>query len=230
MVSVLEYFFISAGGIMKRKNNLEETVKARVISLLEETLGKNLGVVVPKLEEDITDKLAQSQTAMYIPSGLSFNQAKKKFKEQFLKRELRAHFGNVSVVARALGVNRRSIHRAIQEYKLDVTRTKVLPNENVFKEEVDRSIRSTLDQYKDIFNPVKMEKLYGDVSSLSRDIAEVIPHQDISWREAEEDFEREFLGEALLRNNFNLSRTAKQLRLRAETVSRKMKKLGLRKE
>ncbi len=214
---------------MKRKTEFEGSVKARLISLLEETLGKNLGIVVPKLEEDITDKLAQSQTAMYIPPGLSFNQAKKKFKEQFLKRELRAHFGNVSVVARVLGINRRSIHRAIRELKLDVTRAKILPDENVFKEEVDRSIRSTLDQYREIFNPVKMEKLYADVSSLSRDIAEVIPHQDISWKEAEEDFEREFLEEALQRNQFNVSRTAKELRLRAETVSRKIKKLGVRK-
>jgi len=214
---------------MKRKTEFEEPVKARVISLLEETLGKNLGVVVPKLEEDITDKLAQSQTAIYIPSGLSFNQAKKKFKEQFLKRELRAHFGNVSVVARVLGIDRRSVHRAIRELKLGVTRVKILPEENVFKEEVDRSIRSTLDQYKEIFNPLKMEKLYGDVSSLSKDIAEVIPHRDISWREAEDEFERDFLGEALQRNGFNVSRTAKQLRLRAETVSRKIKRLGLRK-
>jgi len=214
---------------MRKRTDLEETVKARVISLLEETLGKNLGVVVPKMEEDITDKLGQSQTAMYIPSGLSFNQAKKKFQEQFLKRELRAHFGNVSVVARVLGVNRRSIHRAIREHRIDVRRVKTGPGENLFKEEVDRSIRSTLDHYREIFNPLKMEKLYGDVSSLSRDIAEVIPHQDISWREAEEDFERDFLGEALLRNEFNISRTAKQLRLRVETVSRKIKKLGLRK-
>ena len=214
---------------MKRKTEFEEPVKARVISLLEETLGKNLGVVVPKLEEDITDKLAQSQTAIYIPSGLSFNQAKKKFKEQFLKRELRAHFGNVSVVARVLGIDRRSVHRAIRELKLGVTRVKILPEENVFKEEVDRSIRSTLDQYKEIFNPLKMEKLYGDVSSLSKDIAEVIPHRDISWREAEDEFERDFLGQALQRNGFNVSRTAKQLRLRAETVSRKIKRLGLRK-
>ena len=215
---------------MKRRTEFEEPVKSRVISLLGETLGKNLGVVVPKLEEDITDKLAQSQTAMYIPQGLSFNQAKKKFKEQFLKRELRAHFGNVSVVARVLGIDRRSVHRAIRELKLDVTRVKILPDENVFKEEVDRSIRSTLEQYKEIFNPLKMEKLYGDVSSLSKDIAEVIPHRDISWKEAEEDFEREFLEEALQRNSFNVSRTAKQLRLRVETVSRKIRKLGLRRE
>lgn len=213
--------------MMKPKSNLEEAIREKVVSLLEEMLGKNLGVVVPQLESDITDKLSQSRTAVYIPLHLPFKLAKKKFKEHLLRRELQTHFGNVSLVARALGIDRRSIHRVIKDYGIFVDRGNVdtvLPN----KEEISETIRRTLDQYKDVFHPVKMEKLYAEIPLLSEDLAEVLPPLHLRWKEAEVEFERQFLADALQRHGRNLLQTARDIGLRQETLSRKMKKLGLR--
>ncbi|MBI2103262.1 hypothetical protein HYT55_05450 [Candidatus Woesearchaeota archaeon] len=212
---------------MKQKQNLEDAIKEKVVSLLEETLGKHLGIVVPQLETDITDRLSQSRTAIYIPHHLPFKVAKRKFKEHLLRWELRAHFGNVSLVARTLGIDRRSIHRAIHDYGISLDRDKNSDETPSIREEIGETIRKTLDQYKDIFHPIKMEKLYANVPALSQDIAQVLPPLHLRWKEAEAEFECQFLTDALRRNEHNFLRTARDIGLRPETLSRKIRRLRL---
>lgn len=214
---------------MRQKATLEEAVKEKVMSLLEETLSKNLGIIVPQLETDITAKLAQGSFPIYIPRHLHFTDAKLKFKEDFLRRELERHFGNISHTAQALGINRRSLHRTIREFRIPVQRGKNDGQQQLQEQkEVGETIRQTLDQYKDVFHPLKMEKLYENISTLSQDIASVLPPVQFSWKEAEAEFERQFLSEALLRSGHSLTAAARDIGLRPETLSRKMKKLGLR--
>ena len=218
------------------KKDLEEKVKERVLPLLEAMLSKNLGVRIPKIESDISDRLAEPHLDLYVPATFSFRDAKKKFREQFLKRELQAHFGNISRLAVVLDVDRRSLHRAVHDLKLEVPRQQggrqreQQGADQSLQSEIDRTIRTTLDHYREIFNPQKMEQVYAEVSTLSRDIVPLIPHAEWTLREAEEEFERQFLGEALKRHQHDLRKTADSLGLRQETVYRKVKKLGLKKE
>ncbi|MBI2146688.1 hypothetical protein HYU22_05085 [Candidatus Woesearchaeota archaeon] len=215
---------------MTNQPNLEETIREKVTPLLEETMEKHWGITIPQLETDITDRLKSPQLQVYLPLGLSFPRAKKKFKAEFMKRELQLHRGNVSQLAKVLGLDRRSIHRAIHELDININKMRGgrFSAETYRQTEIDIALRSTLDQYKELIRPQKLESLYQDVPSLSKSIAQILPHWDLTWKAAEREFEKQFLVQALKENSGSISKTAVMIRLRPETVQRKVKRLGLR--
>jgi DNA-binding NtrC family response regulator len=212
----------------KEKQDLEDALKEKVSPLLEETMEKNWGITIPKLGSDITDDLKNPQLNIYIPPDLNFDQAKKHFKGEFVKRELRLNKGNISQLAKLLGVNRRSIHRVIKDLSIDKKKETLLSKEDYQQDVIDKTLRSTLDQYKAIIHPQQMEKMYQEVSTLSRNIAKFIPFEELSWKEAEREFERQFLQQALREQDNNISKTAQKIDIRIETLYRKIKKLGLK--
>lgn len=211
------------------KKDLEETLKEKVSPLLEDTMEKHWGITIPKLESDITDKLKQPHLRLYVPTNLGFKDAKKRFKAEFLKSELRLHQGNISELAKFLGIDRRSIHRAIKELDIDLkdVRHQEYTPQQQQEELVRKMIRESLEPYRGLIQPQKMEKVYEEVPRLSRNIAKCLPHQQLTWKQAEREFERQFLGHAL-REHGALTKTAEKIGLRIETLSRKLKKLGLR--
>jgi DNA-binding NtrC family response regulator len=212
------------------KKGLEEAIKEKVTSLLEESMEKHWGITVPKIEDDITAKLGSPSLNIYIPPDLSFSAAKKTFKAEFLKRELRMHKGNISHLAKQLGIDRRSVHRTIKDMGIDVDklRKELDSSESYETKFVDETLRSTLDQYKEIIRPQKMEQMYQEVQSLSRNIAKILPFKEVSWKDAEKEFEKQFLEKALDVNKHNITKTANKIKIRAETLHRKIKKLGIK--
>ncbi len=213
----------------KSKKDLEATIREKVAPLLEETLEKNFGVVIPKLESDITDRLSHPVMNIYVPLIASYKEAKKKFKQEFLRRELVLKRGNVSQLAKMLGVDRRSVHRAIKEFEIDVNllRGQEENGEMKYKEQVvDQTIRGALEQYKTIFHPERMEHLYKEVPLLSKNIAQILPLEQLSWKEAEREFEKQFFRHHIVEKG-DVKNTARKLGLRVETLQRKMKKLGI---
>ncbi|MFH1276118.1 MAG: helix-turn-helix domain-containing protein [Candidatus Woesearchaeota archaeon] len=209
------------------KKDLEETLKDKVSPLLEETMEKNWGITIPQLETDITDKLKNPQLQIYIPPHFSFSAAKKKFKAEFLKKELRLHLGNISQLAKTLGIDRRSVHRAIKTLDIDMENLRGKEDVDSREQMVDESIRSSLEQYRELIQPQQLQKLYAEVPSLSRNIAKMLPHQDVTWKEAEKDFEKQFLSKSIKENQGNILEAAKKLKIRVETLYRKVKKLGI---
>src|SRR3989339_1425729 len=187
------------------KKDLETALKEKVEPLLEQTMEKHLGITIPKIEADITDKLKQSQLNIYIPFNSTFSKSKQMFKKEFFKRELQRNQGNISQMAKSLDLDRRSVHRAIKDLKINVAEIRLKPQSlDQFREEfVSQTIRSTLDQYRDILRPEKMEKIYQQVDSLSRNIARIIPEEKLTWRETEQEFEKQFLENCLENNNWN---------------------------
>ncbi|MBU0457177.1 MAG: helix-turn-helix domain-containing protein [Nanoarchaeota archaeon] len=216
---------------MKNKKDLEEKIKDKVSSILEETMEKSWGITIPKVESDITDKLKGPRLNIYVSLDLTFQEAKKKFKAEFLKRELRLHKGNISQLAKFLGLDRRSIHRAIKnlEINLDEIHHQHESKEKYQQEIVDKAIRSSLDQYKSLIQPQQMEKIYQEVPTLSRNIAKFLPHQEFTWKEAECEFEKQFLTHALNDNKWKITEAANKIDIRPETLHRKIKKLRLAK-
>jgi len=212
----------------KEKQDLEEALKEKVSPLLEETMEKNWGITIPKIETDITDSLKNPQLNIYIPPNLNFNQAKNHFKGEFIKRELRLNKGNISQLAKLLNINRRSVHRVIKDLHIDKSKDPLLSKEEYHQDIIGQSIRSTLEQYKEIIHPQQMEKMYQEVSTLSRNIAKFIPFEELSWKDAEREFERQFLQQALRENESNISKTAQKIDIRVETLYRKIKKLGIK--
>ena len=216
-------------GKKTEKADLEAALKEKVEPLLEEAMENQLGITIPKIEADITDKLRQPLLNVYLPSGLPFVKAKKIFKREFLKRELFEHQGNISELAERLDLDRRSIHRTIKDLGIRIKAIREKDPSHYREEMVDLTIRSTLEQYKEILQPKKMEQLYEEIPKLSRNIARFLPHEDLTWKQAESEFEKQFLEQALKDNNWNVGETARKIRIRAETLSRKVRKLGLKK-
>jgi transcriptional regulator with GAF, ATPase, and Fis domain len=213
----------------EKKKGLEETIKEKVSSLLESTMEKQWGITIPQIETDITDKLNHPQLNIYVSPELDFVGAKKMFKKEFLKKEIKLHKGNISHLAKSLGLDRRSIHRAIKDLDIDMNklRHQQESKEEYQQEMINKTIKSTLDQYKEIIRPQQMEKVYQEVPQLSRNIAKFIPLQELTWKEAEHEFEKQFLQHALGENK-SITKTAEKLKIRLETLSRKIKKLGIK--
>ena len=134
-------------------------------------------------------------------------------------------------MAKLLGLDRRSIHRAIKGLAIDVKEVREQPEdeESYQSSQIDKTIRATLDQYKEIIHPQKMEKMYQELPHLTRNIARFLPLPELTWKEAEKEFEKQFLEQALENAEFKVGAAAAKLRLRAETLHRKIKKLGIRK-
>lgn len=210
--------------------NLEETMKEKIGPLLEETMEKSWGITIPQIESDITDKLSKPLFHFYVASHLTFKEAKKAFKAEFIKKELKLHRGNVTNLAKTLGIDRRSVHRVIKDLEIDVekARTISLSADDYRQEFVDQAIRSTLDRYKEIIQPQKMEQMYGELPQLSKNIAQALPHPDLTWKQAEKEFEKQFFEHALKESDKDIPKTAKKVEIRTETLYRKIKKLGVR--
>ena len=212
------------------KKDLEDTIKEKVNPLLEETMEKSWGVSIPKLETDITAKLKESSLNIYIPLGKGFSESKKQSKKEFLKQELRLHLGNISQLAKVLDMDRRSIHRAIKDFHIDMDdlRQHEETPEHFQEEVVDKKIRTSLEQYTGLIQAEKMQDFYRELPKLSRNIAKFLPKPDMTWKEAEAEFERQFLKRALEEHNNNITKTAKKIEIRVETLHRKIKKLHLK--
>jgi DNA-binding NtrC family response regulator len=200
-------------------------------------LEKNLGLHIPKLETDLTDKLLHPSLDIYVSPGLNFREAKKCFRKEFLKRELRFHRGNISQLSRSLGIDRRSVHRTIKDLEIDLLgfrhgvedsdKDNDKHEDKHHQEQVHHYLRSVLDNYKEIIHPQKIEQLYQDLPSLSSSISKFLPRNRLTWKEAEKEFEKLFLGDILKEFSGNIAKAANRLEIRVETLHRKAKKLGL---
>ena len=211
------------------RHNLEETIKGRVALLLEETMEKSWGIYVPQVQSDLTDKLQhQLPLKFYVPTASSFQEAKRKFKSEFLKNQLHLHNGNISQLAKFIGIDRRSVHRAIRGLDLQLDEVRREHNAGSPQEKIiNQTIRFTLEGYKDIIQPQKMEKMYQEVPTLSRNLAKILPHNGLTWKQAEREFEKQFLSQSLQEYHWKVAETARKLNLRPETLHRKIAKLRL---
>lgn len=212
------------------EKSLEKVMKEKVEPILEEAMQKFLGISISKFSDDISDKIEANPLINFeINTALSFKAAKKLFKKQFLTRIIQNHYGNISEVARIANINRRSIHRAVQELNIDLkkVRRNMLKSDYYKKEAVDSILKKTLDTYKEIIHPKKLELMYKHVPFLSEDIVKELPEKRLTLKEAEREFERQFIKKALEENNNNISRTARQIKLRYETLHRKIRSLDI---
>ena len=210
---------------------LEKVLKEKVGPLVEEAMHRYLGITVSEIKGDISDKIGKSPLLSYeINTSVSFKVAKKLFKKDFITRMLHSHRGNMGLVARITGLDRRSIYRAIKEFEINIRKIKseAIRRDHYRKEAVDNILKNTLEGYKTILKPAKLKAMYKGVGKLSSDIVKELPIVEISWKEAEREFEKAYISKVLKEVNWNISKAAKKIRLRYETLHRKIKRLGLR--
>lgn len=208
---------------------LETIVESRVRPLLAGAMHEKLGVTIAEIQSDISDKLKRSALLEYdVDTALPFKQAKKRFKRQYVARLLQLNSGNVADVARIAEVDRRSIHRIIAEAKIEVQKFREMFDRAYFKQmAVQDIIQGSLEQYKSSLHPVKYKALYSEAPQLSKNIVRELPESPKTLKEAEKEFERRYLEVVLAENQNNISKTARKIGLRFETLHRKLKSLGL---
>jgi DNA-binding NtrC family response regulator len=209
---------------------LEKLIEDKIKPMLEEAMQKNLGITVSELETDISDRLKRSSLLEFdIDTRLKFKDAKKKFKREYVAHLLQLNFGNVADVAKIALVDRRSIHRIVAEMKIEVQkfRDNMQKGEYVKQLAVQDIIQESLEHYKTALNPIKYEALYKQAPSLSKNIIKELPETPKTLKEAEKEFEKRYFEKSLLENSNNISRTARKIGLRFETLHRKLKVLGV---
>ena len=208
--------------------SLDVVVEKKVKPMLDDAMKRYLGITVSEIRADISDKLKRS-SLLSIDTSIPFKQAKRQFKKQYLIQLLHRHRGNISEVARIADLDRRSLHRLIVRFKIDVAtvRERAPALTYVKQEAVKDIIEHTLEAYKEIINPSKLQQLYRHTSALSQDIARQLPESPLTMKEAVQDFERRYLHIALEEHKGNISRTARDIGLRFESLHRKLKQLGL---
>ena len=212
------------------KEALEKVIEHKVKPILDDAMHKALGITVAEIESDISDRLKRNPL-LDIPlnTKLGFKKAKEFFKKHYLQNLLESNFGNVSRVAEIAEVDRRSVHRLINSFDLNVPkfRQEMLKSSYLKQIAVQQIIENALETYKTILHPSKIELMYKEAPHLSKEIIKELPDQPLSLKEAEDEFEKLFLEKALKENNNNQMQTAKAIGLRYETLHRKMKSLGI---
>jgi DNA-binding NtrC family response regulator len=211
------------------KKRLEEEVRP-VKPIVDEAMHRVMGITIDELSRDISDKLRTSPLLMFdITTKLGFKKAKKEFIKRYMKKLLQINYGNISEVAKIADIDRRSIHRIVKDSEIDVEKIRkdMAKAYEIKQSALNEIIEDVLDDYKMVIHPDKLGTMYKNVPEFSKDILEAIPEKQLTLKDAEEEFEREFIRKALAENGNNMTATAKKIRLRYETLLRKIKRYGL---
>lgn len=201
--------------------------KVNIKELIKETTKKFLGVSIEELNKTIADKLTKDPLVGFeINTSLSFKKAKKKFKEEYLKRLLNLNLGNVSLVSKIAKIDRRSIHRLVHNKDLKKIRKELVKPYATKQESVSNIIEHALSDFKSVVHPSKLKKIYEHIPSISDSLLKELPFEEISLKEAEKEFEKRFLIKAFNECK-NISVMAKKIKLRYETLYRKLKRYNI---
>ena len=211
------------------KTNLELVLENKIKPILKDATIKYLGVNIDKLNEDISTKLSKQATVDIKPDfSLKYKDAKKKYKKEYLEKVLKLKLGNISEAAKVVHTDRRSIHRLIQDFHIDIKKIKheLIKPYSIKVSTINYALENTLDKYKEIIHPKKLETMYKNLGLIADDIVKELPETPATLKEAQDEFDKEYLKQKLADNNNNVALTAKKIGLRYETLHRKIKKFG----
>ena len=210
-------------------SKLEDQIEKKVKPILDRAMHRYLGITVDEIKTDVSDQLKQNPVLdLLIDYSKTYKEAKEDFKRQYVTKLLIKFFGNVSEVAKVSGLDRRSIHRLIKQFRISAgkIRKEMAKSEYIKESAVSEIIEVTLEHYKAIINPDKLKSLYAKADEISKEIVKELPEEIVGWKDAEEDFDKKYLTH-IMKEEPSTVKAAKRIRLRYETLHRKLKKLGL---
>ena len=194
--------------------------KQKIEPLVEESMKNFLGVKIKEVNEDITNKLANQVLKVDFDTNMKFKTAKKRFKLKFITTLLQSCYGNVSKVAQISNLDRRSIHRLIKKFNIDIERFRKGPY-YFTQDQKDNYVYSVVEDVLSKYDVTKNKK-YELTKDHIKDISLQLPDINLTYEDAMKEFEIQFITKALEENKFNATQTAKKIGVAKETLSRKV--------
>ena len=215
---------------MSERKDLEKVMEERdKEKIVDNAFHKYLGVSIKELNQDITKKIQEPLIDFLIEDNMTLKSAKKNFLKYYILRLLEKHNGNVKAASYEAKTNRRTLHRMIKEMHIDTSLIRKKKSETIYETKIHNVIEESLHKYEDIIHPKRLNEVYNKISEISKTIAINTDNSNIqSLKDAENMFEAIFLTKIIKKNNGNLSKSAKEIGVRYETLHRKITGLKIK--
>ncbi|MFP4656008.1 MAG: helix-turn-helix domain-containing protein [Candidatus Woesearchaeota archaeon] len=215
---------------MRKEESLERVMEADGRNrIIEDIFHKYLGVTIKELSQDITKKIDEPLIESIVKEERDMKKAKEIFLHHYIIRHLESHHGNVKSASKEAGVNRRTLHRMISRFNIETSFMRGRRKETAYETQIHDAIERSLNKYEEIIHPNKFDAIYNRITDITKDIANNTDSSSrMSLKDAEDTFLADFISKAIERNHGNLSRAARELGIRYETLHRKMKILKAR--
>jgi len=209
---------------------LDTVVEKKVRPMLDEAMKAYLGVRIDELSAEVSDRIMKSPMLdIVVDLSLPFKKAKLAFRRHYLLRLVQLHYGNLAQVARLSGIDRRSVHRLIKDLGVqpDRFRKEMHRQEFYLQSQVKSIILESTEQFKESLAPQKYRAFYEHAPVLSKSIAKELPIELPTLDQAEQQWEKRYLEQAMAKFGPSPVAVAKRIGLRYETLHRKLVKHGL---
>lgn len=206
---------------VSQNENLEKIKPA-----LDKALESFMGLKIESISDEIIKKLKENKLNVEFQDSWTLEQAKLNFKKNYLMEILREVNGNITKASVISGIDRRTIHRLITSFNIDVDGFRNLPYQ-FSKTKIDNYIKFVVSDVLKQYNLTK--ELSDDVQYKlqTKELVEVIKKPFPTMDEAYEEYEKQFLIAVIAKNNKILKDACKQLHIARETLSRKISKYGI---
>jgi len=190
--------------------------------IVENAIKKHSNKDFPKFKEFLSSNL-EFRLLFSLDMSKKFKDAKKSFIKNYLNDLLTLSLGNISLAARKARVNRRHLHRIINDHEINPEqhRKELLKPLEYMKENVHSIIEETLSE----FDSQDIKDIYTNMYDISEIIAKDV--DNMTFDDAVELFEKEYIENALKSNGYNISKTADVLEVSERTLYRKITKLAI---
>ena len=205
--------------------NLEKIArrKAGITPAVEKAIQSLLGTDVPQIRDDISARLVEGNFDFSIDLNVGFKKAKEQFKKEYLLRLLRYTNGNVAEAAHIARLDRRTLHRLITKFRVSVNALRQQPY--FFREEKkEKFVHEVINEVLQKYDLTRGR--YEVDSATAQTVAQQLPEFQLSYDDALDLFEKEFIKKALAKYP-GQREAAGAVGLRYETVHRKAKEYGL---
>lgn len=194
----------------------------QISSIIYNALDKH-SILEEKELKSLTNNL-EFRLLFTIDFSKPFKEAKKDFIRNYLNDLLTLSLGNVSMVAKKANLNRRHLHRMLNNHELDpdIHRKELIKPSQYLKENIHNILEDTL---TNIHEQETLENVYSSINDISQIITDTM--QNIPYEKALEIFEKEFIEKTLKKNNYDLKKTAKEIDISERTLYRKLAKLNI---
>ena len=194
-----------------------------ISSVVEAVLKKHTKKHAPRVKDNISSNL-EFRLLFTVDLSKPFKQAKKDFLKNYLNDILTLSLGNISLAAKRAQLHRRHLHRIINDLEINpnLHKKELLKPQEYLRENVHNIIEDTLSHFEE---DDRIRQIYSNLDDISVIISKNMG--PVSYDEALELFEKEYIEKALKENNYNISETADAIDMGERTLYRKISRLNI---